>query len=99
MITQHGVLIFTSVLKNSPPKVYFLWPIRSTSYFAQKRWLLFPFIEVIKERFFAGTEGYLYQTTGSCLLQILMKPLRNAPKEDLSLSDFQMLKNNVEMQI
>lgn len=53
----------------------------------------------IKERFFADTEGYLYQTTDSCLLQILMKPLRNAPIEDLSFSDFQMLKNNVEMQI
>lgn len=54
----------------------------------QKHWLLwsetlatFPFIEVIKERFFADTEGYLYQTTGSCPLQILMKPLRNAPNE------------------
>ena len=53
----------------------------------------------IKERFFADTEGYLYQTTGSCLLPILMKPLRNAPNEDLSFSNFQMLKNNVEMQI
>ena len=53
----------------------------------------------IKERLFADTEGYLYQTAGSCLLQILMKPLRNATNEDLSFSDFQTLKNNVKMHI
>ena len=80
MTTKHGILIFTSVLKIALSKSIF-YGQSSTGYFAQKRWLLFPFIKVIKERFFADTEGYLYQTTGSCPLQILMKPLRNAPNE------------------
>lgn len=97
MTTQHGI----PMGGNSTLKVYFLRPIRSTGYFGQKSWLLFPFIKVTKERFFADTEGFLYETDGSCPLQISMKPLRNAPKEDLHVcfSDFQMLKNNVEMQI